>query len=170
MSQPIWKLIANLGDVTPLSYGGFFIYTDTTGVYAPEAELLEVLREPKEPPEDADETWEDDTITHEVYRFALEPCTFINGVLSDNKFHPGKAAWFAKPEAEKANRPQDSTYLSNVADTSGIDAEELVRLFTSADPLERAQAWRAVGECHGFDNLDNYPLKLTRAEAVERYK
>lgn len=39
--QPQWKRIANLGDVNPIKYGGFFVYKDRTGVYAPEVELLE---------------------------------------------------------------------------------------------------------------------------------
>ena len=40
MSQPVWSCIANLGDVNPIDYGGYFVYIDTTGVYPPEAELL----------------------------------------------------------------------------------------------------------------------------------
>jgi hypothetical protein len=41
MSQPIWKLVANLGDVNPVQSGAFLVYVDTTGVYGPEAELYE---------------------------------------------------------------------------------------------------------------------------------
>lgn len=40
-NQPRWRLVANLGDVNPVEYGGFFVYRDTTKVYGPEVELLE---------------------------------------------------------------------------------------------------------------------------------
>lgn len=39
--QPIWKLIANLGDCSVADYGGFLVYVDETGVYPPEVELYE---------------------------------------------------------------------------------------------------------------------------------
>lgn len=39
--QPQWRRIANLGDVHPVDYGGFFVYVDRAGVYPPEVELLE---------------------------------------------------------------------------------------------------------------------------------
>jgi len=51
----------------------------------------------------------------------------------------------------------------------GMEPEELIALFVSRDPLERAHAWRDVGEYHGFDNLDEYPLTLTREEVQARY-
>ena len=35
-NQPSWKVIANLGDATPLEYGGAFLLVDETGVYCPE--------------------------------------------------------------------------------------------------------------------------------------
>jgi hypothetical protein len=42
-NQPVWKCIANLGDTTPLEYGGAFLLVDETGVYDPE---LTVWNEP----------------------------------------------------------------------------------------------------------------------------
>lgn len=156
-AQPVWKLIANLGDVNPLDYGGYFIYRDETGVYPEEGELLTL----------DDESDEDSSYT--VYRFILDRCTFINGVLSDNPFHPDHPAWFAKPESERAARPQDTTYLSGVANFIGQDVDELIADLCSEDAIRRAQAYRAIGEYHGFENLDSYPLTITRAEAEERY-
>ena len=41
MSQPQWKLVAQLGDVHPIDYGGCFVYVDETGVYDPEMEILD---------------------------------------------------------------------------------------------------------------------------------
>ena len=137
MSQPKWKLVGNLGDATPLEYGGYWVYTDETGVYAPEAEIYF--------PE-----------TGEVYRFILEPCTFDNGILSDNPYHKDHPVWF-----------DDS--IKGMASFVGIEPSQLVAEFLSDDPLERADAWRTVGDYHGYDNLDSYPLVLTAEEAEKRY-
>ena len=155
-AQPNWKLLANMGDVNPIDYGGYFIFTDETGVYPAEAELLIA-------PDDDNGEWL-------AYRFILERCTFTNGILSDNRFHPDIPAWFADPESERANRPQDSTYLSNVAQFIGMDNPlELADMLCSACLLKRAEAYRAIGEYHGFDNFNSDPLVMTRAEAESRY-
>ena len=156
MSQPKWRAVAQLGDVNPLDSGGYWVFVDETGEYAPEAELLEV------PDSDDGE--------YVAYRFILENCTYINGILSDNQFHPEKPAWFAGTKRERKERPQDSTYLKNIADFIGMTVNELAKQFRSGDPIERAQAWRAVGEYHGFLNLDEYPLTMTRREARLRYR
>lgn len=145
MSQPDWEFVANVGDVNPLDYGGLFIYRDRTGVYAPELERVE-------PDSDADDC------TYTVWRAVLENCTYVNGILSDNRFHPDYAVWFA----------DDLDMLARFSDTTRA---ELVALFTSSDPRERARAWSIVGDYHGWENLDSYPLeRMTRAELVERYK
>lgn len=149
--QPTWKLIANLGDVNPVDYGGYFVYVDETGVYPPEAELLVSPDD-----DDSGEGWT-------VYRFTLDRCTFVDGVLSDNLFHPEMSAWFAMPESNRASRPQDTTYLSNVDQ----DVESLIADFCSDDPLNRAQAYRAIGDYHGFENLDSYPLHFASRDEVE---
>jgi hypothetical protein len=154
--QPQWLAIANLGDVNPVDHGGFFVFVDNTGAYAPEAEFLDVPF--------------DETDRYTVYRFCLDKCTLTDGILSDNQFHPSHPAWFAQPEHERKNRPQDTCYLSNVADSMGIDLHALHSLFCSDNPIERAEAYRAIGEYHGFENLDSYPLELTRSEARKRYR
>lgn len=161
MSRPQWKLVANPGDTSPLIHGGYFIYVDETGVYQPEAELVEC------PCDDIDLYSPKARWT--VYRFILEPCTYSNGILSDNPFHPELPAWFATPEALHVERPQDTTYLSRVANTCGIPLGELIADFCSKDPIKLAAAYRAVGEYHGFDNLDQDPLELTRKEINKRY-
>jgi len=151
--QPAWKFVANLGDMNPLDYGGLFVYVDTTGIYTPQAEKL-VLDEP-----------DNLNSTYTVYRFCLEPCTYINRILSDNKFHPDYPAWFAMPERERKGSPQESTYLKDLAAYVGVTVQELAKWFCSNDVCQRARAWEIVGEYHGFENLDGYPLKLFRSEA-----
>lgn len=156
MSQPDWECIAQLGDANPTEYGGYWIFRDKTGVYAPEGEYLFCPDD-----EDSDE--------YTAYRFCLDPCTFIDGVLSDNKFHPDHCVWFATtPELMKV-RPQDGRGLEDIASCMGSNVEELIGMFTSNDIVQRAQAYRMVGEYHGFENLDSYPLRMTRAEVEERY-
>jgi len=139
--QPEWKTVANLGDVNPIDYGGYFVNVDTTGVYPPEAELLEVDYE---------------TGKCTVYRFILENMTYQNGILSDNQFHPDHAVWFAGK-------------LGQVASCMGTTADELVEQFTSSNPIDRAIAWRCIGDYFGFHELDSYPLELTRNEVKQRY-
>ncbi len=159
MPQPKWTTIANLGDVNPIDHGGFFVLRDTTGVYPEEAEWLVVEGE------------DDENCTWMVYRFILDRCTLVNGVLSDNKYHPEHPAWFAQPESQRSKRPQDTTYLSNVAGYVGITVEELQGELCSDDPIHRAVAYRSIGEYHGWENLDSYPLTFTdRAEVEGRYK
>jgi len=158
MTQPVWKLIANLGDVNPIDHGGYFIYRDETRNYNEEAELLEVIDEDSEEPK-----WI-------VRRFTLDQCTLIDGILSDNIFHPEHPAWFAAPESMKALRPQDTTYLSSVARYSDISLDELQANLCSPNPVERAMAYRMIGDYHGWENFDSYPLVITdRSEIEARY-
>jgi hypothetical protein len=145
MSQPAWKLVAQLGDADPISYGGYFVYEDATGVHPPEAELLESPDD-----DDAPEGWT-------VYRFPLERCTFIDGVLSDNSYHPECPAWFADD-------------LNSVASCMGLDVQALRDDLCSADPIRLAEAYRAIGEYHGFINMDEYPISdFDRSQLEARY-
>jgi hypothetical protein len=152
-AQPVWKFLANLGDVSPLEYGGYFVYEDTTGVYMPEAEVLLIDDETDDP-------------HYTIHRVVLERCTFINGVLSDNKFHPDYPAWFAQPEDK---RPQDTTKLSRICETMDITQDELIRLLCSENAVERAQGYRNIGEYHGWNNFDDYPMKMRKRELRKRY-
>ena len=154
--QPNWKLVANLGNVHPIDHGGAFVYEDATGVYVPELEVLQCGNEHYP-------YWQ-------VYRFDIPRCTLANGVLSDNKFHPGVWVWFAKPESERKYRPQDTTYLKNVADFRGTTEQEMVKSLTSENAIERASAYIAIAEYHGYENFDSYPLVFfKRTEVEERY-
>lgn len=143
MSQPQWKTVCNVGDVNPVDYSGGIVQVDETGVYAPECTWIE-----------AGES-EDDPVT--VYQFILEPCTFINGILSDNRFHPQHPVWF-----------QDS--LQTFADNFGESLDWIVEKFTSDDPAERAFAWLEVAQHWGFHELDSYPLTMTPDECREWLK
>lgn len=92
-----------------------------------------------------------------VYRFGLDKCTLVDGVLSDNPYHPNKPAWFAKN-------------IDSIASFGGISPEELRKLFCSDNPVERGLAYELLGHYSGFFELDHYPLNVTRAEAKRRYR
>ena len=132
-NQPKWIKVGAVGDVNPVEYGGGLVFEDKTGVYAPEVEYYE---------RDSDAEYS----KIRVYRFSADKCTYIDGVLSDNRFHPDHAVWFAD------KLPDDTT----------------PEQFCSDDIMTRAMAWTEVGLYYGVENLDNYPGYLTRNEAIKR--
>jgi hypothetical protein len=186
MSQPKWKCVGNLGDVDPITHGGILVYIDETGVYPPEVEVIEPYKnENHDSDYDQDYQDEDDPdpefaydeeLSEElhwtIHRVILERCTWDaeTGVLSDNKYHPQHAAWFAKPESKRAERPQDTTYLREVCNCMDMDQDELIKLFCSDDPLDLAEAYSCVAGYHGWHEFDHYPLDCkNRKEIEERY-
>jgi hypothetical protein len=152
--QPNWVFRANLGDVHALEHGGYFVYVDETGVYAPEAELS--IPPCDEIDLDAPEArWT-------VFRFSLDKLKLVDGHLVPDRYqsdwpHPvaDYREWFQKD-------------LKQTAECVGMGEDELAEMFCSDDVCKRAQAYRTVGDVWGFENLDSYPLSLTRAEMQER--
>lgn len=59
--------------------------------------------------------------------------------------------------------------LEGISSVSGTPRSVLTQMFSSEDPLVRAEIWCLVGRYHGFLNLDGYPLSLLDHEAEERY-
>ena len=148
--QPKWKLVVQLGDVNPIDYGGYFVYEDETGVYEPEAELLDSA-------ETDDGTWI-------VHRFSLDRCKMVESFLVPHKYN---ASW-----PHPANRYDEwfNRDLDQVSVHCGIPVETLRAQLCAESAIERAQAYRAIGEHHGFENLDSDPLTFTdRAEVEARY-
>lgn len=137
MSQPNFKCVANLGDANPIEYGGYFVLVDETGVYPAECVVLDTYNDAYADPH------------YDIYRFIMDKCTYIDGILSDNKFHPELPAWFANPIA----------HLDNVAKYISSTLEELIKLLCSDNPIERAMAYKALGDYHCFINFDTDPLK-----------
>jgi hypothetical protein len=145
-----------MGDVNPIDHGGQWVLRDKTGVYCPELEILEV-------PEDEDGVYV-------IYRLLLEPCTFVNGVLSDNKYHPDLCAWWATTPERMAARPQDGKGLISVSESQGWSMNDLIAGFCSDDPEKRAWSYMALVSHHGAYSFDQEPIRLTRAGATKRYK
>jgi len=140
--QPEWECIANLGDVNPIDHGGKFVLVDRTGVYPPEMEVVEELAcNPGH--------WR-------VWRFSMDRCTYINGVLSDNPYHPAHAAWFADD-------------IRSVAETFSEEPDDLIGYLCSDDPLERARGYECLLGYYGAAEFDSYPVEFVREEVEERY-
>lgn len=147
-AQPKWKRIANLGDRHPLDYGGYFVYVDETRVYEPEAEWLV--------PDD-----EDHGAT--IFRILLERMRVVDGYLVPYEYrrdwpHPLERydAWF-------------HGNLREIASSFGVSPEDLEAEFTSADPLIRADAYRALIEHYGAEEFDSDALSLGRESLENRY-
>lgn len=134
MTQPVWDVIESLGDVD-YREGGKWLHTDQTGVYDPEMEVY--IPEQKY-----------------MYRFSIEKCTYLNGILSDNQFHPDHPVWWNPKE---------------VANFIGVDIDNLIQDVCSDDIVKRAMIYIAIGEYYGYLNLDQYPLQISDNEAEERY-
>jgi len=158
--QPDWRYVCNLGDASPIDHGGDFLYVDATGVYAPEIEKLEVPN---------DDVFDTPRARWTVYRFIVEPCTYVGGILSDNKYHPAHPAWFAHPYDPA--RPQDGDGgLEELSSYRGVTVEELVAMFLDPDVRVRADAWLLAASYHAIENFDSYPLTCKRDEIEKRYE
>ena len=127
-NQPEWEYVDNLGDASPLDYGGAFLYRDKTGVYGFELERVELLDE------------SDDESEYEIRRVCLDRCKVVDGVLVPYGYdatypHPLKSyeEWFAKD-------------LQRVADFVGSTKDALVADLCSDDGAARA-GHRHAADC-----------------------
>lgn len=93
----------------------------------------------------------------EAYRIVCEKCFWTDGVLSDNKYHKNHPAWFADK-------------LDNVSRCTDVDHDNLIDLLCCDSPILRAQAYMDLVSYFGAHEFDQYPLTLTRFEAVNRYR
>jgi hypothetical protein len=152
--QPDWELLENLGDASPVDYGGYFVYADRTGVYTEEAELLEAPDD-----DDAPEGWT-------VYRVTLDRCKLHNGHLIPYAYD---ASW---PHPVSAYVEWFDTNLDDVAASMDYHPVEKLRAdLCAANPVRRAHAYRALGDYHGWENFDSDPLTFhDRAEVEARYQ
>lgn len=161
--QPNWELVGNLGDVNVADYGGFLVYRDTTGVYAPEAEVYE--------PNEREGTG------GTMYRFSLDAPRFKTLTAT------GRAGREYGSDSDQFGQPRDkgvywtwyrewfacADKLASAASTSGITPFALLRALASKDPLTRALGYQAVVGNWGLHEFDQYPVTLTEDEAQARY-
>lgn len=91
---------------------------------------------------DSDDDSNDAKIVQSVYQFDVPP-----DVLKDH-------SW-VKP--------------SDVAETHGMDVDELRRMSKSRKIAERVEVLEMIGGHYGYDNLDHGPISLTGAEIMRRW-
>jgi hypothetical protein len=147
--------IANLGDVNYLVYGGRLVLAPTEDNPDPSVEVIDP------PPED------EVAIGWHIYRFDLEP---LKVVEQDNTMYLVPAAWDESwPHPLASYDEWFHKDLAAVASSTGMDVQKLREGFCSDNLVARAVSWCALGDYHGFNELDHYPLHLSEHEAHERY-
>jgi transglutaminase-like putative cysteine protease len=145
--QPKWRLLGQLGDLNPIDHGGWYVYEDENRVYEPEAEAITPYGE---------DAYGNPT-KWIVSRFTLEPYTYVNGILSDNPFHPDFPVWFADD-------------IEGIAKCIGKEKETLIADLCSGDFLRRAGAYYEIVLFRGICEFDQYPIEFRkRAEIEARY-
>lgn len=153
-TQPNWQLVANLGDADPIEHGGAFVLIDTTGEHAAMLEIWEAI-----PVEGSD----NNEFVVNCSRVVLEPHTHVNGVLSDNPYHPDHPAWYADKSVDVASyvdREIDDLVSALCGRATlrpdGQDARDVA--------IARAQAYRDLISYFGVYEFDQYPITRTTDE------
>lgn len=149
------KRIGNTGDRSPAE-GSRYVYAGRDETDDP---YMEVVCEIYDVPEGEPRFF--------VYRFDLERFKLLT---KDDRRYLVAKAW--RPNWPHSFTAYDEWFhkdLEAVAESCGTTLTKLRQCFCSEDPLERAFAWCCVGDYHGFENLDSYPLHLTEAELEARY-
>lgn len=139
--QVLIKILENLGDKHPLDYGGYIIYrVRDPKIEGPGASWVQAEFWDEPLEVDRDEPQKD---LYEVYRWQIEPDVFRELSWVDS--------W------------------DEVAESIGMKASKFIEMARSANPVDRALIYEAVGRHHGFENLDSYPERYTRKEMEERW-
>lgn len=128
MSQPEWKLLYSTDTEA--------LYTDATGVYPPELEILEEINDAP-----ASERFQ-------VFRVTLDKRT--PGKPDDDGVTPwfeGHPEWYDKD-------------IPDAARTCGQELAEVIEAFCSDDPRDLAYAYGVIAGHWGWQNFDHYPLTI----------
>ena len=158
-----WKCKVNLGDVNPIDHGGYFVFVSDNPAHRPEAALLQ---EPADDETDACGDWASDA-QWKLYRFELERMKVVtedDGGTTHQYLVP--LDYDPKHGSASGYVPWFVDDLDQVASFIGSTTKDLKADLCSADPVDRAQAYRAVGDYWGFDSFDGYAVRLPHAEAV----
>ena len=157
-NQPDWKFVGLLGDQgDPIEFGGTWVYIDRTGVYPPEAEYVQPPYH--DPPYEGK-----DKRRWTVSRFILDKIYLVENVIT--AMRPGKQLPHPYPSSYKE---WWADYLDEMCLTNGMKRDDFLSLIMSDDPMKRAAAWQMIGEYHGMENLDSYPITLSHDEIEARH-
>ena len=147
--QPSYWCVANIGDRTPMAYGGAFVMVDMRGVYPTELIIFEASGEDR---------YGDPT----SFRRLSIQCDRLTAIkndgkfvaLSDNKYHTDHSVWWG---TEKD--------LPNLASYHGESVNDLVQKFVTSDPVELALAYKCVYEYNGLEVEEHDWVEMTEKEA-----
>jgi len=155
--QPNWDYVDNLGDVDPLEHDGYFLYRDTTGVYGYEAERLAQQCDG----------------TYLIHRVCLDRCKIVTVTDEENGSRRDYLVPFSYqetwPHPVHAYQEWYADSLREIANYIGVTRGVLVGWLCSESGTDRAMAYQAIGDYHGWDNLDSLPRLLTRDQVKARY-
>jgi hypothetical protein len=150
--QPVWKRL------WATDYSQLFI--DETGVYAPELEYAQKIKED-------DYSQDESTAMFEVYRVSCERYRIVTVDAVQYLVPFGYTESWTHPVTSYQPWFHDS--LSAVASSSGLDEQELIGFLCSDNPGERANAYEAIYGHFGWYEGDQYPVTLTEAELNKRW-
>lgn len=150
-NQPEWKFFANLGDAGPIEHGGYMVFVDATGVYAPEAEI-----------------WDPDD--KKLYRIQLDRLCQLHGDLIPRSIWDKYEAGHQLPHPIEKYVVWFNDKIESIAESIGTDPAGLRRMFCSIDPGDLAWAYRELYEHEGWENGDGYPVRMSANEMIKRWK
>lgn len=158
------RIVANLGDVNALDYGGFIVWSDGSCM------LIDEPTERDTRDQDAGENDEAND-TYQVYRFDAEYPRWLAYVgggsgsrvsrhhLEGSHLYGGNTwehrDWWLMPEK-----------VHSLCESAGITPMQFLRMALSTDVVQRACAYQAVANHWGAIELDCYPETFTRAQLV----
>jgi hypothetical protein len=150
MSQPKWKTVYTTDESR--------LRVDTTGVYPPELELADEIFDAP-----AKERFEVFTIQLERQKLVRDDEDPMKFYLVPAKYekdwpHPVSSyeEWFVKD-------------LPSVAESAGMDIEELVKLLTSDEPKDLAYGYETIAGHWGKHEFDQYPIRLSEKQLNKRF-
>ncbi len=166
MTQPIWKLFSSTDCER--------IFIDTTGVYSPEMEYADCIKE-------EDFKLETEAVYY-LYKVCLDKYLLNEEGRLVNEYN--HEPWFEDTKHKNPSiciNAEKSSYcsvcaqwvsfnLKDAARSCGLDPNELRRMFCSDDVSELAYAYTTIYSSHGWNNGDSYPIELTETELNKRWK
>ncbi len=192
MSNDDRKLVANLGDVGFVTYGGFFVFTDVHGKAQVEDLHVEQL-DFADLPSDDSETLNGmlqkmvdamKMIWHETFTLDLdeEDSNDLKEMLEDHfqhklslftihRFDIPQCTFLAGVLSDNEHHPGQPAWFANsvfgVCKTVDKTEKLFIEQICSPDPQTRAYAYQDLTHCFSLSNFDSQPEKLYSNREIE---
>ena len=153
MSQPEWE------EIKELSADTWRVYRDKTGVYVEELEWADEIEDASH-----DERFQ-------VFRVTLDRLKMVedeNGepVMVPIRYEPSWSHAVSRYREWYDRKPGD---LKGIADTAGRTVADMRAALCSESARDRAFAYMDIAGCHGWENFDSYPLRMSGWELNRRW-